>query len=265
MRVIHSVKSETSWAEEASKRGASSLAQLISAGSVLTPGILSVRSYRLKLKEWGALRGGPSESAKTSETEQSPALPSIETGEQSSSDESEKRRVVYGSPASLEPVDLPSSWSHRPSSPQLSLSELYDQIVGCPGSLEHLADHLDGSLWGFQDNILHYAASRDNVEALRSILHFMRRQRFALVHIHHRSSNDRTALEISVEASLMSNTEVLLGAGASVHTRNRKGQTALDLAVAGGASKSLIDLLIANGATGGWMESLASGSTHALL
>ncbi|KAI7309182.1 hypothetical protein KC326_g7138 [Hortaea werneckii] len=141
-------------------------------------------------------------------------------------------------------------WSLHDKVPQLPLPALFDTIKSqaAHDNIEALSQHLDASFWGWQDNILHYAAGRDDPQTLHAILTFLKSRRSGMIHIHHRDGEGRTALEIAVIASLEENVRLLLQAGASVYSRTAQERTPLHVAIQAEASKAIVEMLLDYGA-----------------
>lgn len=141
-------------------------------------------------------------------------------------------------------------WSLHDKVPQLPLPTLFDTIksLAAHDNIEALSQHLDASFWGWQDNILHYAAGRKDPPTLHAILTFLKSRRSGMIHIHHRDGEGRTALEIAVIASLEENVRLLLQAGASVYSRTAQERTPLHVAIKAQASKAIVEMLLDYGA-----------------
>ena len=208
----------------------------------------------MKLKEWNAFDGnivettesndGPvsSTSVKSEDNLKPAPLPTPPDQPEGSSD-------LKTQPSSLT-TGSPLDWSHHDKVPQLPLPTLFDTIksLAAHSNIEALSHHLDASCWGWQDNILHYAAGENDPPTLHSILTFLRSRPSGMIHIHHRDGQGRTALEIAVIASLEENVRLLLQAGASVYSRTAQERTPLHVAIKAQASQAVVEMLLDYGA-----------------
>ncbi|KAI7569258.1 hypothetical protein KC343_g7044 [Hortaea werneckii] len=208
----------------------------------------SVHSYRVKLKEWHAFNsdiiettesndGLGSSSSVKSEVDPAP-LPTL--------------RTLPEGGAGVGTLTTGSSldWSLHSTLPKLPLPTLFDTIksLAAHDNIEALSQHLDASCWGWQDNILHYAAGQNDPPTLHAILTFLRSRPSGMIHIHHRDGQGRTALEIAVIASLEENVRLLLQAGASVYSRTAQERTPLHVAIKAQASQAVVEMLLDYGA-----------------
>lgn len=212
----------------------------------------SVHSYRVKLKEWNAFDSniiettesddGPVSSTSVKSGENPAPLPTPPDQPEGSSDlKPQSSSLTTGSPL---------DWSHHDKVPQLPLPTLFDTIktLAAHSNIEALSHHLDASCWGWQDNILHYAAGENDPPTLHAILTFLRSRPSGMIHIHHRDGQGRTALEIAVIASLEENVRLLLQAGASVYSRTAQERTPLHVAIKAQASQAIVEMLLDYGA-----------------
>ncbi|KAI7084493.1 hypothetical protein KC356_g6699 [Hortaea werneckii] len=212
----------------------------------------SVHSYGLKLKEWHAfdsdiietteLNDGPLTSNSVKPEEDPAPLPTLPDLPEGSA-----RLVTPSLPLT---TGSPSDWPLHDKVPQLPLPTLFDTIksLATHGNVEALSQHLDASCWGWQDNILHYAAGRNDPATLHAILTFLRSRPSGMIHIHHRDGEGRTALEIAVMESLKENVRLLLQAGASVYSRTAQERTPLHVAIKAQASQAIVEMLLEYGA-----------------
>ncbi|KAI7500797.1 hypothetical protein KC367_g3395 [Hortaea werneckii] len=212
----------------------------------------SVQSYRMKLREWHAfdsniietteLNDGPVSSTNT-KLEDKPAPLPTPPDQPTGSTDPKPRSSSLTTGSSLD-------WSLHDTVPQLPSPALFDTIksLAAYDNVEALSLHLDASCWGWQDNILHYAAGRNDPPTLHAILTFLRSRPSGMIHIHHRDGEGRTALEIAVMGSLEENVRLLLQAGASVYSRTAHERTPLHVAIKAQASQAVVEMLLDYGA-----------------
>ncbi|RMX91158.1 hypothetical protein D0867_15082 [Hortaea werneckii] len=212
----------------------------------------SIHSYRTKLKEWNAFdsnimettefNDGPVPSSFVKPEERPAPLPT--PPDQPDCNAELKTQSPPPTTGSL--LD----WSLHDKEPQPPLPTLFDRIksLAAHDNIEVLSQHLDVSFWGWQDNILHYAAGQNDPPTLHAILTFLKSRRSGMIHIHHRDGEGRTALEIAVMASLEENVRLLLQAGASVYSRTAQERTPLHVAIQAEASKAIVEMLLDYGA-----------------
>ncbi|GAB1743392.1 hypothetical protein NU219Hw_g9228t1 [Hortaea werneckii] len=212
----------------------------------------SIHSYRTKLEEWNAF---DSNIIETTESNDGPVSSTFVKPEENPAplptppDQPECNAEVKMQSSPLTTGSL-LDWSLHDTVPQLPLATLFDTIksLAAHDSIEALSQHLDASFWGWQDNILHYAAGQNDPPTLHAILTFLKSRRSGMIHIHHRDGEGRTALEIAVIASLEENVRLLLQAGASVYSRTAQERTPLHVAIKAQASKAIVDMLLDYGA-----------------
>ncbi|KAI7596174.1 hypothetical protein KC316_g71 [Hortaea werneckii] len=211
-----------------------------------------IHSYRTKLKEWNAFDSNIMESTELNDGPVSPTFVKPEKSpaplptppDQPDCDAELKTQSSPLTTGSL--LD----WSLHDKVPQLPLPTLFDRIksLAAHDNIMALSQHLDASFWGWQDNILHYAAGQNDPPTLHAILTFLKSRRSGMIHIHHRDGEGRTALEIAVIASLEENVRLLLQAGASVYSRTAQERTPLHVAIQAQASKAIVEMLLDYGA-----------------
>ena len=108
-----------------------------------------------------------------------------------------------------------------------------------------------------KDNVLHWAARRDDPGTLHCVLEFMRSEKLSL---DFPNSERRTALEIAIQWGRVVVVKILLSAGAAVKGRNEKGQQPLHFAILELASAEICRLLMDSGANVNSALSTSEGS-----